>query len=149
LITAGQVQRITGLTADQLREWTTRRGLIEPDMKPCGPGSRARFSWQTVLLLRLAVVMNRAFHIELEAQRPLFGGLARRLHGSSFPSLRGSILFLKSGAQFELRLGRDIWNLEEDALVVRLDPHLDVISASFAVTEPISQLPLFPAAAVQ
>src|SRR6202011_5466982 len=102
LITARDVQRLTGLTADQLREWTARRGLIEPDDKPHGPGSRARYSWRTVLLLRLAVALKQTFHIELQSQRSVFVELARRLSGSSLHSLRGASLTLRSGGAFEI-----------------------------------------------
>jgi hypothetical protein len=43
------------MTADQLREWTVRRGLIQPDEPAPKRGSEAKFSWQTLLVLRLAV----------------------------------------------------------------------------------------------
>ncbi|MCF5097152.1 MerR family transcriptional regulator, partial [Pseudomonas gessardii] len=76
LIKAAAVQALTGLTSDQLREWTSRRHLIVPDEKPSGPGSRALYSWQTVLLLRLAVVLREKFHVELTSQKNLFLGLA-------------------------------------------------------------------------
>src|ERR1700733_5721335 len=102
LIKAGEVQRLTGLSADQLREWTTRRGLIEPDAKPCGPGSRARYAWQTALLLRLAVVLKESFHIELHAHRALFSGLAKRLAKVSFPALRGSALTVGREGSFSI-----------------------------------------------
>ena len=72
LIQSGEVQKLTGLTSDQLREWTSRRGLIEADSKPSGPGTRARFGWQSVLLLRIAVVLKERFHVELQSQKPLF-----------------------------------------------------------------------------
>jgi hypothetical protein len=149
LITAGDVQRLTGLTADQLREWTARRGLIEPDGKPNGPGSRARYSWRTVLLLRLAVVLKQVFHIELQSQRHVFVELARQLAGSSFPSLRGMALTLQSGGKFEIVPVATLQAIDEDLLIIRLDPHLDVISGSFRLTEPVRQLPLFPAVAVR
>src|SRR5436305_384523 len=96
LITAGDVLQLTGLTADQLREWTSRRGLIQPDMKAKGPGSRAMYSWQTVLVLRLAVVLREVLHVELQAQRSALSNLAQRLKRSSFPLLRGKALVLNS-----------------------------------------------------
>lgn len=149
LITAGDVRRLTGLTADQLREWTARRGLIEPDSKPRGAGSRARYSWQTVLLLRLAVVLKKVFHIELQAQRSAFVKIGQHLSRSSFPSLRGKSLVLKTGGRFEVLPDGDMQGLGEDMLVLRLDPHLDVLSTSFDLAGPIQQLPLFPAVAVR
>lgn len=149
LITACDVQRLTGLTADQLREWTARRSLIQPDNKPRGPGSRARYSWQTVLLLRLAVVMKQVFHIELHAQRSLFIDLAQRLSGTSFPTLRGKSLVVWTDGRFDIALAGSIHAFNEDALIIRLDPHLDVLSASFDLAQPDHQLPLFTAVGVR
>ena len=149
LITSGKVQSLTGLTADQLREWTARRGLIHPDSRARGPGSRARYSWQTVLLLRLAVVLNKVFHVELQAQRELFFELAKRLSRTSFPSLRGMILSVKADGDFEFRSAVEFARIENDVLLIRLDPHLDVISSSFGLVEPAPQLSLFPAVVVR
>ncbi len=148
LVKASEVQKLTGLSADQLREWTTRRGLIEPDLKPSGPGSRARYAWQTVLLLRLAVVLKESFHIELHAQRALFSGLAERLAKVSFPALRGSVLVIGCEGTFSILPIEEIRSPATDLLMLRLDPHLDVLSTEFALIEPIRQLPLFPARAV-
>jgi hypothetical protein len=149
LFKAGEVQKFTGLTADQLREWTARRGLIEPDAKPCGPGSRARYAWQTVLLLRLAVVLKETFHVELQSQRGLFTALAGRLTKVSFPALRGSALVVRAGGAFDIVPLAEVQALHHDALIIRLDPHLDLLSTGFGIVEPIRQLPLFPAVAVR
>lgn len=149
LVTASDVQKLTGLTTDQLREWTARRGLIEPDAKPCGPGSRARYAWQTVLLLRLAVVLKETFHVELQAQRGLFAALTVRLGKVSFPALRGSALVVHAGGVFDIVPVGEPQILDDDALIIRLDPHLDVLSTGFGLAEPTRQLPLFPAIAVR
>ena len=149
LVKAAAVQRSTGLTADQLREWTARRGLIAPDVKPCGPGSRAGYGWQTVLLLRVAVVLKETFHVELQAQRPLFTALKARLATASFPALRGLALLVRSGGQFDLIAVDQIEAAYDDVLVIRLDPHLDVLSTGFGFIEHADQLPLFPAVAVR
>ena len=149
LIKAGDVQKLTGLTADQLREWTVRRGLIEPDSKPCGPGSRAWYAWQTVLLLRLAVVLKETFHVELQAQRGLFAALAGRLAKVSFPALRGSVLVVRASGVFDIAPLGEVQALDADALIIHLDPHLDVLSTGFGLAEPIRQLPLFPAVMVR
>jgi len=149
LIKSSDVQRLTGLTADQLREWTARRGIIEPDSKPSGPGTRARYAWQTVLLLRLAVVLRETFHIELQSQRSLFTGLAARLAKVSFPSLRGRVLVLRADGTYDVAEIGGMQPLDRDAVIVHLDPHLDVLSAGFGFAEPIRQLPLFPAVAIR
>lgn len=148
LVKASDVQKITGLSADQLREWTTRRGLIEPDAKPSGPGSRARYAWQTVLLLRLAVVLKESFHIELHAHRQLFAGLAERLANVSFPALRGSVLIVSRQGTFNISPIEEVRSPDTDLLIILLDSHLDVLSTEFGLIEPIRQLPLFPARAV-
>ena len=54
LVRAGRVQQLTDLSANQLRDWA-RRGLIMPDLRPTGSGSRAGYSWQTVRGLALVV----------------------------------------------------------------------------------------------
>lgn len=64
LIKSRDVLTLTGLSADQLREWTVRRRLIQPDFPAARQGQQALFGWQTVLLLRLAVVM-RIFRVLL------------------------------------------------------------------------------------
>lgn len=148
LVKASEVQKLTGLSADQLREWTTRRRLIEPDAKPSGPGSRARYSWQTVLVLRLAIVLKESFHMELQAQRALFAGLAERLTKVSFPALRGSVLVIGREGAFRISPLEEIGSPATDLLMLRLDPHLDVLATEFSSIEPIRQLPLFPARAV-
>ncbi|HEV7285788.1 MAG TPA: hypothetical protein VGN75_13120 [Kaistia sp.] len=148
LIKSADVLKLTGLSADQLREWTTRRGLIRPDAEPHGPGSRAKYSWQTVLLLRLAVVLKETFHVELHAQRGFFAALAEHLAKASFPALRGSALVIRGSGAFEL-LPLGATRVAGDVLIVELDPHLDALSTGFGLAEPIRQLPLFPAVAVR
>lgn len=149
LVTASKVQELTGLSADQLREWTHRRELIKPDEQPHGPGSRARYSWQTVLLLRLAVVLKETFHIELQAQRDLFQHLANSLAKKSFPALRGSALVIQAGIGHEIITSTEIRLVHKDSLIVWLDPHLDVLSAGFGLADTTAQLPLFAAMAVK
>lgn len=149
LVTASDVQKLTGLTTDQLREWTARRGLIEPDAKPCGPGSRARYAWQTVLLLRLAVVLKETFHVELQAHRSLFAELAGRLAKVPFPALRGSALLVRANGAFDVLPLGEARTLDADVLIIRLDPHLEVLCIGFGLVEPTRQLPLFSAVAVR
>src|ERR1700731_232831 len=67
LIKSREVLALTGLSADQLREWTVRRALVQSDVPARKRGSEAKFSWQTVLLLRLVVVLRTRFHVELQA----------------------------------------------------------------------------------
>lgn len=75
LVTTRDATRLTGLSTEQLREWTSRRALIPPDVGPKGHGSPARYCWQTILLLRLAVTLRDRFKLELQAHRDLFSEL--------------------------------------------------------------------------
>lgn len=150
LIESREVQALTGLSANQLREWTGRRALVAPDVQPQGRGNRARFSWQTVLVLRLAVVLKE-FHIELTAHRSLFAGLKRQLARTSFLSLRGKILAVGGREQWQLCDVKAIGGAAElgDVLLLPLTPHLRILSRKFGLADPMHQLPLFPALAVE
>jgi hypothetical protein len=122
LLQAGEVQKLTGLSSDQLREWTSRRGLIEADAKPSGPGTRALFSWQTVLLLRIAVVLKERFHIELQSQKSLFSALSVVLGKASFPALRETALVLQPDGVFNIvppNLLNPLFNIAFDDLRIK------------------------------
>lgn len=151
LVPTRQAVQLTGLSPAQLREWTSRRALIPADVPPRKRGCSAQYSWQTILLLRLAVTLRDRFCLELQAHRSLFTALHRGLRGESFVALWGKALALH---------GRDRWILFDeagpellrtDAVVLRLNPHLDALSEGFALPTPSSsagQLDLFPAAPV-
>lgn len=151
MVPAGQVQSLTGLTADQLREWSHRRDLVPPDVAAEGPGRPALYSWQTVLLLRIAVVLRERFRIELQAHKHLLHALRDLFSGVPFPTLRGRVLALRAMEHGELlsegmvRVGVG----DPDTLFLRLDPHLDVLEADFAPQDETRQLPLFRAVRIR
>ena len=147
LIGTRQVLELTGLTADQLREWTVRRNLIAPDIPAQKRGSGARFGWRTVLLLRLAVVLRQRFHVELQAHSDLFGHARALLGDLSFPALWGMTLVIYDLERCAL-LDDGVSLADEDALLLRLDRHLEALSRGFGMIEPLVQLPLFPLRAV-
>lgn len=149
LIRSRDVLTLTGLSADQLREWTVRRALIQPDAPSQKRGSEAKFSWQTVLLLRLAVVLRTQFRIELQAHRDLLVASRELLNGASFPALWGATLAIYDLRRCELLTARSVLAGDEDAVLLRLDRHLEVLSQGFGLPDPVSQLPLFPAVAVK
>lgn len=149
MIQSKAVLKLTGLTAHQLREWTCRRGLVKPDVLPSGSGTLALYSWQTVLVLRLAVEMRDSFRMELQTHRNLLDGLTRRLAGTSFPSLLGCRLACYSRGDWALLRPGEKPDLERSVVLLRLDPHLEVLSAEFDAQEPFRQLPLFPAVQVK
>lgn len=150
LVTTRDATRLTGLSTGQLREWTSRRALIPPDVKPKGHGSPARYSWQTILLLRLAVVLRDRFKLELQAHRDLFAELGTDLARTSFLSLWGKSLALYGGAKWGVVDPSDVGAAIDDCIVLRLDPHLRQLSESFSLPQPAaaSQFQLFPALGV-
>lgn len=145
LIGSRDVLKLTELSADQLREWTVRRGLIHPDVPASRQGQQAQFGWQTVLLLRLAVVMRSRFHIELQVHRDLLVRARELLNGRSFPSLWGNRLAIFGFERCALLGASEAVPDEHDVVLLRLNTHLEVLSQGFGVSEPIAQLPLFPA----
>lgn len=128
-LATSDVCRLTGLSTDKLREWTSRRSLIPADVPSKQQGSPARYSWSTVLVLRLAVVMRNHFHVELQANSSLFAGLRKELSKRPFLSLRGHSLALQSTGTWALVEDGEV--PPGDALLIRLDPHLAAISAGF------------------
>jgi hypothetical protein len=112
------------------------------------PGRCRQRSW-TASALQLVVLRTR-FHIELQAHRNLLLALQELLAGIPFPVLRGSILVLRDMETGELLPeGALVTALHEhDTLLIRLDPHLDVLQQKFAPQDQSSQLPLFRAVRV-
>lgn len=145
LIGSRDVLKLTGLTGNQLREWTVRRGLIHPDVPALRQGQQAQFGWQTVLLLRLAVVMRSRFHVELQVHRYLLLRARELLNGRSFPSLWGHRLAIFELERCALFGAGDPVPADEDVILLGLNTHLETLSQRFGVSEPIAQLPLFPA----
>jgi len=128
-LATSDVCRLTGLSTDKLREWTSRRSLIPADVPSKQQGSPARYGWATVLVLRLAVVMRDRFHVELQANSSLFAGLRKELSKRAFLSLRGHWLALQGDGAWALVEDGDL--PPGDALLIRLDPHLAAISDGF------------------
>ena len=147
LVTTRDATRLTGLSTEQLREWTSRRALILPDVKPRGHGSPARYSWQTILLLRIVVVLRDRFKLELHAHRDLFSALGTGLARMSFLSLWGKSLALYGGERWAVIDPHEDDSAIDDCITLRLDPHLQQLSDSFSLPKPVvpSQFQLFPA----
>ncbi|MCG5235313.1 hypothetical protein [Xanthobacter oligotrophicus] len=141
---------VTNLTADRLREWTGRRGLIAPDVAARGKGTQARFSWRTLLVLRIAATLRDCLHVELEAYKTALATLQQHLVGQPFHALSGMVLVIGAAAAPVLRRPADVRvDLGEPSFVVALQPHLDAISSALHLIEPMTQLPLFPTVAVR
>lgn len=148
LVPTRQALQLTGLTPAKLREWTSRRALIPADLPPKSQGSSAQYSWQTILVLRLALTLKDKFCLELKAHRGLFISLRRSLKGRSFVALWDHVLALRGSADWTLvnEVGEE--PLDADAIMLRLNPHLEVLASGFALPDPrraAGQLDLFPA----
>jgi hypothetical protein len=62
-----------------------------------------------------------------------------------FSGLWGSTLVILGLERCMLLAPYEALPEEEDAILLRLNSHLEALSQGFGVTEPIAQLPLFPA----
>ena len=96
-VPAPVASQLTGLSTGKLREWTSRRALISADVRPKRKGCPAKFSWQTVLLLRIAVLLKDQFNLELESHKASFAALRKELRSRSFIALWGQRLALHPG----------------------------------------------------
>ncbi|MBN8292512.1 hypothetical protein JI664_11100 [Rhodobacter sp. NTK016B] len=150
LIPTRQALKLTGLSAPTLREWTSRRALIPADIPPKKQGSPAQYSWQTILVLRLAVTLRDRFHLELQAHSSLFVDLRRGFGGRSFIALWDKAVALHGDDEWTF-VEAGVEQLRQDAIVIRLNPHLLVLSEGFALPKPVGmvgQLDLFPVSTV-
>lgn len=144
-VTTPVAAELTGLSTDKLREWTSRRALVSADVRPKGKGSPAKFSWQTILVLRMAVLMRDSFGLELAAHKPAFAKLRTALQGNSFIGLWGNRLALSSTGDWAF-IEKDEAVPVGDLLLVELDPHLRVLRDRFAFPDAAAsagQLDLF------
>lgn len=142
---------LTGLASAKLREWTSRRALIPADIPPKSQGSPAQYTWQTILLLRLAVTMRDHFHLELQAHASLFDNLRQGLGRISFISLWDKSIAMQGSDRWTLIDDTKAEPVRRDAIVINLNPHLLVISAGFSLPNPAmgdGQLDLFPMVAI-
>jgi hypothetical protein len=145
--TTPQASHLTGLSIHKLREWTSRRALIPADVPPKSKGSPARYTWQTILILRLAVTLRDRFHLELQAHKTLFESLKTGLRHTSLSGLSGKTLALYGEDRWNLIEGTRRDQLADEMVLIRLNPHLRVLAASFAFPNTFatpSQIELFP-----
>lgn len=150
VVSTRDASRLTGLSTNKLREWTSRRALIPADIRPKCQGSPAKYSWQTILLLRIAVTLRDGFHLELQAYRPVLASLRGKLRNTSFVALWGKSLAIHVDHRWAWLDDADAAPIA-DALIIRLDPHLDILSQGFALPRPsaaLGQLDFFPARAI-
>lgn len=130
--------QLSGLSTDKLREWTSRRALVPADVRPKGKGSPAKFSWQTILVLRIAVVLRDQFSLELQAHQASLDQLRKALRSMSFIALWGQRLALQGDGAWTF-LGDSDRAPEADSLLIHLDPHLRVLRDGFALPDAAAQ----------
>ena len=133
-VTTPVVSQLTGLSTEKLREWTSRRALIPADVRPKRKGCPAKFSWQTVLLLRIAVLLRDQFSLELQSHKGSFAALREELRNRSFIALWGQRLALHHGGAW-LFLDEGDPGPVSDYLSIRLAPHLAVLRDGFALSD--------------
>jgi hypothetical protein len=150
-VTTRRACQLTGLSKGKLREWTSRRDLVPADIPPKSKGSPAKYSWQAILLLRIAVTLRERFHLELQAHRQTFISLRHSLQGTSFLSLWGKSLVIHTPQNWTFVEQSEHERWTDDAILIWLAPHLEALSHGFALPRPSSspgQLDLFPVQAV-
>jgi hypothetical protein len=138
---------LTGLSVEVLREWTIRRALIPADVLPRAKGSQAQYSWQTILILRLAATLRNRFHVELQAHKTLFAQLKDAMRDLDPSDLMTMTLLLA---------GDGVWTLVEgltreraEALAIQLKPHLEPLFGFFNLPDDsVQQIELFPTSSI-
>jgi len=145
---ASDAMRLTGLTRNQLREWCGRgrRGILEPDVSPAGSGRHAMYAWQTLLILRLLLVLHARFGVEISQLVDVAKTLRILLKGVSFPVLWPLWTVMANSQTIELTAHpEDV--LTDGGIVLPLRPHLEVLATAMSL--PVDgQLPLLPPMAV-
>ena len=147
LVTTRMAVKLTGLSTEQLREWTIRRALIPADVKPKGHGSPAQYTWQSILVLRLALVLRDRFKMELHAHRGLLTDLRYNFGQMAFRSLWGKSLALHGEQRWTLLEREELTGTCNDCILLRLDPHLQKLEEPFSIFHPMppEQYQLFAA----
>jgi hypothetical protein len=150
-VSTREATALTGLSTDHLREWTSRRALIPADLQHRGHGSPAQYAWQTILLIRIAVALRNRFRIELQRHRGLFSELRAAFAETSFIALWGRSLAIYDASTWVILEPSEGPDHDTDAIIIRLDPHLAVLSLGFTLPGPnnAGQLELFPARGVE
>lgn len=142
-VTTPVATELTGLSTEKLREWTSRRALVPADVRPKGKGSPAQFGWQTILVLRIAVLLRDSFGLALVSHRPAFAALRSQLRARSFIGLWGNRLALSPLGNW-IFVDQDDRLPDGDFLIAELDPHLCVLRDRFALPAATAgQLDLF------
>ena len=147
IVTTREASKLTGLSTNKLREWTSWRALIPADIRPKSAGIARQ-----ILLANDPPPAGRS-----DASRPLsprtasasrsLASLRRGLSGTSFIALWGKSLAIHSDQSWAWVDDAELAPLAGDAIFIRLTPHLEILSQGFALPQPSSspgQLDFFP-----
>lgn len=145
---ASDAIQLTGLTKNQLREWCGRgrRGILEPDVSPAGPGRHAMYAWQTLLTLRLLLELHARFGIEISKLSDVAKTLRAWLKGTSFPTLWPVWVVIANSETIELTAHPEKF-VANGGIALPLRPHLEALAAAMSLPAD-EQLPLLPPMAV-
>jgi len=142
---ASDVRILTGLSPSQLREWTSRRGILPADQPARGRGRHAHYAWNTVLVLRILAELHTNFGVELTT----WSGLAQRIRDDLTKvhplSLYGKYLQIWGG-RYEITATPSL-TLVSTSTIVPLNPHLQALAVGLGIPTPPAQLSLFAAVA--
>ena len=133
--------RLTELPENQLREWCGKRGLFLPTVPARGSGRVSLFSWQDIIALRIFRELTSVFGGKASGWATGVTHLRQSLDGQFFASLWGkSVIFAN---QQTATIGKPITSpLVSAALIMPLNPHLEVITSGATNEELQGQLPL-------
>jgi hypothetical protein len=132
LVQAADATKLTGLSSNQLREWCGRREILEPDIAPSGPGRHALYGWQTLLVLRVLLVLQEEFGVEVVAWAKAARRFRKLVDKRSFPSLTTAWVFFADCNQAVLLESIKRGSRVDAGLLLPLKPHLDVLATAFA-----------------
>lgn len=143
LVGTRDAQVVSGLSADQIREWTGRRGLVSPEIPAKGKGTQARYSWQSLLLLRVCAALKTQIHVELSAYRNDIKTLQDQINNRSFHSLWNETVIFGPSKPFVMEL-RQVpeFTFDKPYVLVLLRPHLQIIKGGLGIEKPTPS-PLF------
>ena len=144
LFQSADALEVTGLTRSQLREWTGRRNIISPDVRPSGPGRHALYTWQSLLVLRILFVLQHDFAVEVGAWAPAARELREQLHSVSFPNLWYALVFFPN--RLTAQIIDDVSTVSHTGFLLPLAPHLTVITSKLSLSPPDQLSLLLPVA---
>ena len=116
------------------------REIISPDVDPNGPGRHALYAWQTLLVLRLLLVLHTEYAAEVGAWAPAAKNLREKLDSTSFPSLWNLSVFFPN--LHTALLIDDVSKIDRSGLVLPLESHLSFLASKLSLPPP-DQLSLF------